>query len=94
MTRCYSSRAIWSAASFAEMTSCSSQSTRYLSAEQRMGRASKTADPEAVATVLVGGCFQVAFLETHWGQKTTQAEARRKIESIVDTLLTGFAPAG
>jgi len=64
----------------------------YLGAEQRMGRASKTADPEAVATVLVGSCFQLAFLETHWGQKTTQAEARRKIEGVVDTLMAGFAP--
>ncbi|HEX4461552.1 MAG TPA: hypothetical protein VIA18_26415 [Polyangia bacterium] len=41
----------------------------YPSAEQRLGRIATRAQPEAVATALVGGCFQIAFLETHWAQK-------------------------
>jgi AcrR family transcriptional regulator len=64
----------------------------YLSAEQRLGRISKKVDLEAVCTTLVGGCFQIAFLETHWGQKLTQAQARRRTEGVVQTLLTGLAP--
>lgn len=64
----------------------------YLSAEQRMGRISKKADLEAATTLLVGSCFQIAFLETHWGQKLTQAEARRRTEAVVQTLLAGLSP--
>ncbi len=65
----------------------------YLAAEQRMGRISKDSDPQAVSTLLVGSCFQIAFLETHWGQKMTQAEARRRIEGVVQTLVTGLSPS-
>jgi hypothetical protein len=63
-----------------------------LSAEQRLGRVAKKLDLESVVTTLLGGCFQIAFLETHWGQKLTQAEARRRTEGVVQTLLGGIAP--
>jgi AcrR family transcriptional regulator len=65
--------------------------TAYLRAEQRLGRISKKADPDAVALTLVGGCFQIAFLETHWAQKMTRAEARHKTEAVVQALLLGLA---
>ncbi len=64
----------------------------YLSAEQRLGRVAKKADLEAAAMLLVGGCFQIAWLETHWAQKLTQAEARRKTEGVVQMLLAGLSP--
>jgi AcrR family transcriptional regulator len=63
----------------------------YLSAEQRLGRVAKKLDLESVVTTLVGGCFQIAFLETHWGQKLTQLQARRRTEGVVQTLLDGIA---
>jgi AcrR family transcriptional regulator len=63
----------------------------YLSAEQRLGRVAKELDLESVVTSLVGGCFQIAFLETHWGQKLTRAEARRRTEGVVQTLVGGIA---
>ncbi len=66
--------------------------TAYLSAEQRLGRVAKTADLEAAVTALVGGCFQIAFLETHWGQKLTPAEARRRTEGVVEILIAGLSP--
>ena len=64
----------------------------YLGAEQRLGRVAEKTDLKAACTALVGGCFQIAFLETHWGQKLTQTEARRQTEGIVQTLLGGLAP--
>lgn len=64
----------------------------YLAAEQRLGRVSKKADPQSVNLLLVGGCFQIAFLETHWGQRMSQAEARRRTEGVVQTLMTGLLP--
>jgi hypothetical protein len=63
----------------------------YLPAEQRLGRVAKKLDLESVVTTLVGGCFQIALLEIHWGQKLTQAEARRRTEGVVQTLLGGIA---
>src|SRR5262249_26230372 len=64
----------------------------YLSAEQRLGRISKKLDLPAVCTTLVCGCFQIAFLATRWGKKRTQAQAARRPEGVVKTLLRGLAP--
>lgn len=65
----------------------------YIAAEQRLGRIARRAQPESVATALVGGCFQIAFLETHWGQKTTLAEARRKVAGVVQAIVDGLGAA-
>ncbi|MBC8071433.1 MAG: TetR/AcrR family transcriptional regulator [Deltaproteobacteria bacterium] len=62
----------------------------YLAAEQRIGRLSATLDLEAASSLLVAGPFQIAFVETHWGEKLTQAEARRRVDAVVHTLLTGM----
>jgi hypothetical protein len=36
--------------------------TRYLAEEQRLGRLAPSADPRAMARLLLGACFQQAFL--------------------------------
>jgi AcrR family transcriptional regulator len=66
----------------------------YLAAEKRLGRLSAASDPAAVAALLVAGCFQIAFLETHWAEKQTRAEARRKTSGVVAALWTGLDPDG
>jgi AcrR family transcriptional regulator len=65
----------------------------YLAAEQRMGRVAAGVDLEALSTLLVAGPFQIAFVETHWGEKITQTEARRRVDAVVQTLL-GRVTAG
>jgi AcrR family transcriptional regulator len=65
----------------------------YLGAEQRMGRIAKKQDPIAVSTLLIGACFQLAFLETYWAQKVSRAEARKKTDGIVASLMIGLEPS-
>jgi len=64
--------------------------TAYLGAEQRLGRVSGAAELASVATVIVGGCFQVAFLETHWGMRQSRAQARQKTDGVIDALMRGL----
>jgi AcrR family transcriptional regulator len=57
----------------------------YLRAERRLGRIPGTADPDTVAALLMGACFQQAFLR--YFQQT--AEIPR---SIAEGLVTGVLP--
>ncbi|TNC28483.1 TetR/AcrR family transcriptional regulator [Amycolatopsis alkalitolerans] len=41
---------------------------QYLRAEQRLGRLPRTADPDAMAALLLGACFQQAFLIAFEGE--------------------------
>jgi AcrR family transcriptional regulator len=63
--------------------------TRYLAAEQRQGRIAASADPEAMARLLLGACFQQAFLANYSGERPSTAElaalAHRLVSGVLDT---------
>jgi AcrR family transcriptional regulator len=63
----------------------------YLRAEQDRGRISATADCSAAADLLVGACFQYAFLCCFAGRQPTQGEIDTQAASAVGTLLVGIA---
>jgi AcrR family transcriptional regulator len=65
----------------------------YLRAEQELGRISKRASAEAAANLLLGACFQWAFLTTYHGVKPRPAAIKRAASEIVATLLHGLAGA-
>lgn len=58
----------------------------YLAAEQRLGRVRAGADPRAAATLLIGGCFQHAFLGFFAERPDDEEADRHFAESLVDTL--------
>ncbi|HVV09217.1 helix-turn-helix domain-containing protein [Amycolatopsis sp.] len=62
--------------------------SRYLRAEQRLGRLPRTADPDAMSALLLGACFQQAFLG-HFDvdENTDHAVLAR---SLVKALLHGL----
>jgi AcrR family transcriptional regulator len=59
----------------------------YLRAERELGRIDLSVDPEAGAAMLLGACFQHAFLGAFSGQPTPAAERARFAASLVTTLL-------
>ncbi|MFI5844159.1 TetR/AcrR family transcriptional regulator [Catenuloplanes sp. NPDC051500] len=60
--------------------------TGYLAAEQRLGRLRPEADPAAGAAMLLGACFQRAFL----GNFTDTGDAEAFVDTLIGTLLTGL----
>ncbi len=64
----------------------------YLRSEQRLGRVAKGVYPEAVASMLLGACFQQAFLLAFMGDEITDPEAAAFASGLVRTLLRGVAP--
>jgi AcrR family transcriptional regulator len=62
----------------------------YLRAEQRLGRVREGAATEAGARLLLGACFQQAFLLAFWGEPMTVAVGRRLAKSLVATFLDGL----
>jgi AcrR family transcriptional regulator len=60
---------------------------RYLEAERRLGRIGSDADPAAMAALLLGACFQEAFLATFEGEVPTEAVRAELAHSLVVTLL-------
>jgi AcrR family transcriptional regulator len=59
----------------------------YLAAERELGRIDASVDPEAGAAMLLGACFQRAFLSAFNGQPIPAAERARLAASLVTTLL-------
>lgn len=63
--------------------------TRYLRAEQGRGRLGASADPEAMAQLLLGACFQQAFLADYSGVRPAEPElatlARRLVAGVLAT---------
>ncbi|MTD58449.1 TetR/AcrR family transcriptional regulator [Amycolatopsis pithecellobii] len=59
--------------------------SRYLRAEQRLGRLPRAADPDAMATLLLGACFQQAFLLSFEGEPAPPLDTLAK--SLVKPLL-------
>lgn len=66
--------------------------TRYLRAEQGRGRLGASADPEAMAQLLLGACFQQAFLADYAGVRPAESElatlARRLVAGVLATTST------
>ncbi|OAH10079.1 TetR/AcrR family transcriptional regulator [Streptomyces jeddahensis] len=54
----------------------------YLRAEQAIGRVSTDADPDAAAALLIGGCFQEAFLRYYTHGPGAAAASRAFAESL------------
>lgn len=69
----------------------------YLAAEQRLGRVESGADPLACAALLMGACFQHAFLgyfaDAPDDAAPDDAADQRFASSLVGTLATGLLPA-
>jgi AcrR family transcriptional regulator len=63
----------------------------YLRAERDLGRIDPSLDPDAAAAMLLGACFQRAFLSAFSGQPMPAAERTRFAASLVTSLLAGRA---
>jgi len=66
----------------------------YLRAEQRLGRVREDADPEAAAAMLLGACFQRAFLRQFLAEEADPAEEEGFARDVVGTLMGGLSSAG
>ncbi len=64
----------------------------YLRAEQRRGRLRADADPQAAADLLLGACFQQAFLRQFLGTDAPTRAEESFARDIVHTLLSGLSP--
>lgn len=64
----------------------------YLDAERRGGRLRADADPVATAALLLGACFQRAYLRHFLRQDDVAPAEERFVAGLVDTLLRGLAP--
>jgi AcrR family transcriptional regulator len=65
---------------------------RYLRLEQGRGRIRPGADCDAAASLLLGSCFQYAFLRCFAQLPPDPAAAQAHANAIVTTLLAGLAP--
>jgi AcrR family transcriptional regulator len=67
----------------------------YLRAEQKLGRLSKQARPEAAAQLLLGACFQRAYISSFMGPGLTPEPQplEQFAKDVVRTLLRGMEPA-
>lgn len=61
--------------------------SRYLRAEQRLGRLPRNVDVDAMAALLLGACFQQAFLNHFDGEHPATDELDTLAKSLVKTLL-------
>jgi AcrR family transcriptional regulator len=67
--------------------------TRYLAAEQRLGRLAPSADPGAMAQLLLGACFQQAFLADFAGETPAGDGLAELARRLVATVLVATAGA-
>jgi len=58
----------------------------YISAEQELGRIAPQVDPESVANLFFGACFQKAYLMKFLGQEKSDEEIERFIAGLLATL--------
>ena len=65
----------------------------YLRAEQRVGRVREDADPDAAAAMLLGACFQRAFLRQFLAEEVDPAEEEGFARDVVGTLMRSLSPA-
>jgi AcrR family transcriptional regulator len=66
----------------------------YLRSEQELGRVREDADPEAEAAMLLGACFQRAFLRQFLAENVDPAEEERFAKDIVRSLMRSLTPEG
>lgn len=66
----------------------------YLRAEQELGRVRANADPQAAAAMLLGACFQRAFLRRFLAEDADPEEERRFAHGVVGTLIPALSPGG
>jgi AcrR family transcriptional regulator len=66
--------------------------TSYLEAEKRIGRVREDADPEAVAAMILGACYQRAFFRSYLGEDVPAEEEVDFVEGIVQTLMPSLSP--
>lgn len=59
----------------------------YVRAEQQLGRITTTADPNALAALLLGACFQRAFLLEYEGEHIADQPVAEFAAMLVDNLL-------
>ena len=64
----------------------------YLEAEERLGRVREDADPEAVAAMVLGACYQRAFFRSYFGEDAPAEGEEGFVESIVQTLMPSLSP--
>lgn len=64
----------------------------YLRAEQQRGRVRSDADPLAAARLLLGGCFQQAYISPLSGLDISEGEGQRLVKQLVDALMAALAP--
>jgi hypothetical protein len=65
----------------------------YLKAEQQLGRLSRSAKPSVAAGLLLGACFQRAFVRSFLGEQAPAASDQVFARDAVRTLLRGLSPA-
>jgi AcrR family transcriptional regulator len=63
----------------------------YLRAEQGLGRVSGRVNPEAAAALLLGACFQRAFLRDFVGEESISQSDEQFAEDLAQALLEGVA---
>ena len=68
--------------------------TSYLAAEQRLGGLAPSAEPQAMAQLLLGACFQQGFLAAFAGEPPAEAELADLARRLVATVLGATAGAG
>ena len=68
--------------------------TRYLAEEQRLGRLAPSADPRAMARLLLGACFQQAFLADFADAPLGEQQRVDLARGLVATVLGTTAGAG
>ncbi|MCI0439932.1 MAG: TetR/AcrR family transcriptional regulator [Chloroflexi bacterium] len=66
--------------------------TAYLRQEQRLGRISASADPEAAAALLLGACHQRATYALFLGKENLASSDERFVKDLVRTLTQGLSP--
>lgn len=65
----------------------------YLADEQSLGRLAETVDVRAVAALLLGACFERAFLRAYLGPSVLEGSDEEFVASIARTLATPPRPA-
>jgi AcrR family transcriptional regulator len=65
----------------------------YLRAEQQRGRVRPEADCDAAAAMLIGACFQYAFIRSFFGQPADSVAVTAYAGSVADTLAVALAPS-
>jgi AcrR family transcriptional regulator len=66
----------------------------YVAAEQRLGRLDAQRDPLSVAALLLGPCYQYAFLRHFMGADPLPLSDQQFVSGLVQTLMEGVAPRG